>query len=100
MTDSASPGTDNLGLKPRDSVINDMSSSCDPCSLAVMPRVEPRELWRVDERDLYNYAWAQRNSLWQTDRTLQDLYCISNETCAGMLIKKESSNVATESPEQ
>lgn len=68
-------GMDNPRLKPPDSVINDMSSGCDPCSLAVMPHVEPRELCSADKGDLYNYALAQQSSpLANIDRAWQDLY--------------------------
>lgn len=53
---------DNPRLKLPDSVINDMSNACDPCSLAVMPHVKPRELWGADKEDLYNYALAKQSS--------------------------------------
>lgn len=75
ITDSAPLGMDNPRLKPPDSVINDMSTACDPCSLAAMPHVEPWELWRADKGDLYNYALAQQSSpLANIDRAWQDLY--------------------------
>lgn len=76
ITDSDPLGTDNPRLKPPDSVINDMSSGCDPCSLAVMPHVKPRELWRANKGDLYNYAAAQQSSppAANIDGAWQDLY--------------------------
>ncbi len=49
ITDSGPLGMDNPRLNPPDSVINDMSTGYDPCSLAVMLLVEPRgalESWR------------------------------------------------------
>lgn len=68
-------GTDNPRLKPTDSVINDMSSGCDPCSLAVMPHVKSRELWRANKRDLNNYAVALQSSrLANEGKAQQNLY--------------------------
>lgn len=92
ITDSVPQGMDNPRLKPQDCVINDMSTGCDPCSPAVMPHVEPRELWRVDKGDLYNYALAQQSSPLaniELDRTF-----ISNETYTVPYIKRQSQSAA------
>lgn len=79
ITDSAPLGMDNPRLKPPDSVINDTSTGCDPCSLAVMPHVEPTELGELTRETCtiihYHSKAAPRQTLTELDSTF-----ISNKT--------------------
>ena len=81
ITDSAPPPrTDNPRLKPTDSVINDTSSGCDPCSLAVMPHVGSGELRSADRGETCTIMhWHSKAAPWQT-QSRPDRTFINNKT--------------------
>lgn len=88
LTDSVPLGMDNPRLKPPDSVINDMSAGCDPCSLAAMPLVEPRELGELT-RETCTIMHCSKAALWQT-YTEADRTFISNTTCIVRTLYQET----------
>lgn len=81
ITDSAPLGMDNPRLKSPDSVINDTSTGCDPCSLAVMPHVEPTELGELTGETCTIIHYHSKAAPWQSLTELDSTF-ISNKTCS------------------
>lgn len=84
----------NPGLKPPESVINDMSTGCDPCSLAVMPHVEPRELGELTRETCKIMHWHSKAAPWQHRQSLTGPLLAAKHAAHLQFTIKQSQSVA------